>query len=123
MRVLVVRALHHASGSWGGLKSKVTWVTPRLGNRMGELLARAFGYTSGYIDAMVSLDDQELGVLLQAAQQLPAECRQAWLVDVSTALSLVGPRGSARMIERLTVVHLARCMGQMSPTINPLPVT
>jgi hypothetical protein len=44
----------------------------------------------------VSFNDHELMMLMQAAQPIPVECRSGFLVDLATALSLVGPHGLGR---------------------------
>jgi hypothetical protein len=65
---------------------------------------------------LLSLTDVELEALFMTAQQLPIECRAAFLQDLVRAFALLRPGGNtAVLIDRLARTHLARCMSLMSP--------
>jgi hypothetical protein len=56
---------------------------------------------------MLSLDDRELGALMQAAAGLPTERRGHFLVDVASAVAVTGTADIVQMIDRLVRTHHA----------------
>jgi hypothetical protein len=65
---------------------------------------------------LLSLTDVELEALFVTAQQLPIECRAAFLQDLVRAFALLQPDGNTTvLIDRLARMHFAKCMAIMSP--------